>query len=96
VMVYQGKSYLSSAVASNLLFSAQKPDENVFTRLSSRELQIISKIVDGHAISDIADALAISPKTVNTHRYRAHEKLGVSNDVELVRLAVDTGQLKNI
>lgn len=96
MMVYQGKTYLSSAVASNLIFGAQEPDENAFTRLSRRELQVITKIIDGHAIGDIAVALSISPKTVNTHRYRAHDKLGVSNDVELVRLAVDAGLLTNI
>jgi len=91
VQVYQGKNYLSSDVATNLAFSSQSAEQNLFNQLSSRELQIATKIVDGHKISDIADALAISPKTVNTHRYRLHEKLGISNDVELVRLAVDQG-----
>lgn len=96
VMVYQGKSYLSSAVASNLIFGAQKHDENAFTRLSNRELQIVNKVIDGHTIADIAETLSISPKTVNTHRYRAHAKLGISNDIELVRMAVEAGLLKNI
>jgi len=96
VMVYQGKNYLSSAVATNFMFSSQEIDKNLFDRLSSRELQITTKIVDGHNISDIAEALSISPKTVNSHRYRVHEKLGIKNDIELVRLAVDHGLLKNI
>ncbi|PCI21472.1 MAG: DNA-binding response regulator [Piscirickettsiaceae bacterium] len=96
MMVYQGKRYLSAAVANNLIFSTQTPDQNAFTRLSNRELQVVTKIVDGHSITDIADTLSISPKTVNTHRYRAHEKLGINNDIELVRLAIDAGLLKNI
>lgn len=91
--VYQGKNYLSSEVASNLAFSSQSPEQNTFNQLSSRELQIATKIMDGHKIADIAEALAISPKTVNTHRYRLHEKLGINNDIELVRLAVDQGLL---
>ncbi|MEW5011083.1 MAG: response regulator [Cycloclasticus sp.] len=91
VMVFRGKNYLSSAVATNLIFNPHQTDENAFSKLSSRELQIVSKIVDGHKIMDIADALAISPKTVNTHRYRVHEKLGINNDIELVRLAIDSG-----
>lgn len=91
IQVYQGKNYLSAEVASNLAFSSQSPEQNIFNQLSSRELQIAIKIVDGHKISDIANALAISPKTVNTHRYRLHEKLGIGNDIELVRLAVDQG-----
>ena len=91
VMVFRGRNYLSSAVATNLVFNTQEADKNAFSKLSSRELQIVSKIVDGHKIIDIADALAISPKTVNTHRYRVHEKLGINNDIELVRLAIDSG-----
>ena len=94
--VYKGKNYLSNDVATNLIFSAQEPEKNVFSQLSARELQITIKIVDGHKITDIAAALSISPKTVNTHRYRVHEKLGVDNDIELVRLAVNHGLLGNL
>jgi two-component system invasion response regulator UvrY len=96
VAVFQGKKYLSSDVATNLIFSAQETEKNAFSQLSSRELQIAIKIVDGHKISDIAAALSISPKTVNTHRYRVHEKLGISNDIELVKLAVEHGLLGNL
>lgn len=96
VAVFKGKNYLSSDVATNLIFSAQETEKNAFGQLSSRELQIAIKIVDGHKISDIATALSISPKTVNTHRYRVHEKLGISNDIELVKLAVEHGLLGNL
>ncbi|MEH6503856.1 MAG: response regulator [Cycloclasticus sp.] len=96
VAVFQGKNYLSSDVATNLIFSAQKTEKNAFSQLSSRELQIAIKIVDGHKITDIADALSISPKTVNTHRYRVHEKLGINNDIELVKLALESGLLGNL
>jgi len=96
VTVYQGRNFLSSAVATNFIFNTQDAQKDLFNQLSSRELQITTKIVDGHSISDIAEALSISPKTVNSHRYRVHEKLGIKNDIELVRLAVDHGLLKNI
>jgi len=91
VTVYQGKNYLSAAVATNLIFSTQEPEQNLFSHLSKRELQIVGKIVDGHKINDIAEALSISPKTVNTHRYRVHDKLSITSDIELVRLAIDNG-----
>jgi two-component system invasion response regulator UvrY len=94
--VYQGKNYLSSAVATNLIFGAQEVEQNIFSQLSNRELQIVTKIVDGYKISDIAESLSISPKTVNTHRYRVHEKLGIGNDIELVKLAINEGLLKNL
>lgn len=95
VMVYQGKNYMSSAVATNLIFAGKESEKNAFSQLSERELQITTKILDGHKISDIADSLSISSKTVNTHRYRVREKLGVTNDVELVKLAINEGFLTN-
>lgn len=96
VMVYQGKNYLSSAVATNMVFGNNEPEKNAFSQLSSRELQIVSKILEGEKINDIAVALSISPKTVNTHRYRAHEKLGVGGDIELVKLAINEGFITNV
>ncbi len=96
MVVYKGRKYLSSAVATNFMFGSQKAGKDLFSLLSSRELQITTKIIDGYKIADIAKALSISPKTVNSHRYRVHEKLGINNDIELVRLAIDHGLLKNI
>ena len=93
VTVYKGGNFLSSAVATNLAFSHNAAEENRFECLTSRELQIVTKILDGYKIPDIATALSISPKTVNTHRYRIHEKLSVNTDVELVKLAINQGLL---
>jgi len=93
--VHQGKNYMSAEVATNLAFSPLDK-QNVFDNLSQRELQIATKIINGQSISDIAQFLSISPKTVNTHRYRVHEKLGIKNDIELVRLAAEYGMLVNL
>lgn len=92
---HQGKNYMSADVATNLAFSPLDK-QNVFDNLSQRELQIATKIINGQSISDIAQFLSISPKTVNTHRYRVHEKLGIKNDIELVRLAAEYGMLVNL
>ena len=50
-------------------------------------------VVQGRSIQEISDKLFISPKTVNTYRYRLFEKLCVHNDVELTRLAMRHGLL---
>ncbi len=42
----------------------------------------------GKSIQEMSEMLRISPKTVNTYRYRVYEKLGVKNNVELTRLSV--------
>jgi len=94
--VFQGRNYLASEVATNMAFSPMGTNKNIFTHLSKRELQIASQIVNGIKIQDIAIALSISPKTVNTHRYRLHEKLKIDDDLALVRLAAEHGLLENL
>ncbi|MGX2039442.1 response regulator [Methylocaldum sp. MU1018] len=86
--VTDGKRYLSQDVASKMaLAKLSNLSSSPFNELSYRELQIVIMTLQGRSIQDMADMLAISPKTVNTYRYRAYDKLSVKNDVELTRLA---------
>jgi two-component system invasion response regulator UvrY len=87
-IVSDGKRYLSQDVASSLAL-AKLPGQSSspFNDLSYRELQVVIMTLQGRSIQDMADMLTISPKTVNTYRYRAYDKLSVKNDVELTRLA---------
>ncbi len=91
-----GGHYLSRAVAQRLTLSGFRRGDNqsVFDRLSPREMQIMMMIVDGQRNQEISDRLFLSPKTVSTHRHRLFEKLGVSSDVELTRLAMRYGLLE--
>lgn len=61
--------------------------------LSRREREIFSRIVHGASSRDIAEALSISLKTVETHRSHINRKLGVHSPAELVRLAAMKGLL---
>jgi len=56
-------------------------------QLSTREREVMKLIVEGLHNRHIADKLGISPRTVEVHKARVMEKLGVQNIVELVRLA---------
>jgi len=56
-------------------------------------MQIALMVVNCHKVQDISDKLCLSPKTVNTYRYRIYEKLGVTSDVELTLLAVRHGMV---
>ncbi|MFV2091150.1 MAG: LuxR C-terminal-related transcriptional regulator, partial [Pseudomonadales bacterium] len=60
---------------------------------SGREMQIMLMVVNCHKVKDISSNLHLSPKTVNSYRYRIFEKLNVSSDVELVLMAVRYGVL---
>jgi two-component system invasion response regulator UvrY len=48
-------------------------------------------IGSGHRANEVAAVLNISPKTINTYKYRIYEKLGVGNDVELALATVKYG-----
>jgi two-component system invasion response regulator UvrY len=90
----EGKRYLCSDVANNLAFQNLLDDhQSPFGKLSQREAEIVTLILQGKTIQEMAEMLSISSKTVNTYRYRVYEKLKVKNDVELTRLAVKFGHL---
>lgn len=90
--VFVGKRYLSAEVAQQLAVSAfEGQPEGPFEQLSAREMQIMLMVVNCHRVHEISSNLHLSPKTVNSYRYRIFEKLNVKSDVELALLAVRHG-----
>lgn len=88
-VVYSGQRYISPEIASRLAFKhVNDTDESPFEALSERELQVMLMITMGMKVQEIAEKLCLSPKTVNSYRYRIFEKLKVKNDVELTLLAI--------
>lgn len=87
--VMQGKKYLTPEVAQMLADSlAQPAPEAPHTTLSERELQTLVKIASGRRLSDIAEELMLSPKTVSVYRARVLEKLKLTNNAELTVYAI--------
>tara|TARA_R110002072_G_scaffold301462_2_gene481242 strand:- start:2547 stop:3176 length:630 start_codon:yes stop_codon:yes gene_type:complete len=89
--VYRGERYISSDIAQ--MMALNKTKDSMFDSLSERELQIAMMIMDCQKVQNISDKLCLSPKTVNSYRYRIFEKLNVNSDVELTLLAVRNGLL---
>ncbi len=90
--VHSGQRYISPAIAQQLAFKhVTDKDESPFSTLSERELQVMMMITQGCKPQEISEKLNLSPKTVNSYRYRIFEKLGVKNDVELTLLAIRHG-----
>ena len=88
-MVHSGQHYLSSDIAQRLaLRGFGKAKESTLDILSERELQIMLMIINGQKVQDISAKLCLSPKTVNSYRYRIFEKLKISSDVEMTLLAI--------
>jgi two-component system, NarL family, invasion response regulator UvrY len=94
--VQAGQRYISPQIAQRLALKRFSSDEeSPFDALSERELQVMLMITSGKKVQDIADKLHLSPKTVNTYRYRLFEKLGIKNDVELTHMAMRFGMVDN-
>jgi len=66
---------------------------DVYERLSKREREVLKLIALGHTTSEIADALVLSPKSVETYRARIMEKLNLHRRADLVRYALSHGLL---
>jgi len=85
-------TYISPEIAQKIALSSICDDDdedcNPFDVISDREMQIAMMIFHCKKVAEIADKLCLSPKTVNSYRYRMFEKLGVDSDVELTLLAV--------
>ena len=92
--VHHGKRYLSPEVAQQLALKHLSDEKaSPFESLSERELQVMLMITSGQKVQEISDKLCLSPKTVNSYRYRLFDKLNVHSDVELTHLAIRHGIL---
>ena len=91
--VLEQSLYVSPTLAQQMVVSKLNggAEESPFGQLSDRELQVAEMITSGKRAADIADTLHVSPKTINTYKYRIYEKVGATNDVELTLVAVKFG-----
>ena len=87
--IAQGRKYVSAAVSEMLVNNLSEPtSETLHSTLSERELQTLLKIASGKKLSEIAEELMLSPKTVSVYRARLLEKLKLSNNAELTVYAI--------
>ena len=88
--VLAGGRYVSAALAEKLA-SDLREGTNLTPHeiLSDREFQILQMIASGKTVTNIAEELALSVKTVSTYRARMLEKTGMQNNAELIRYAIE-------
>jgi len=91
-----GGAYISAEVAEQLALSAMSGGTEALPHesLSDREFEVFRMLVAGNAVSDIAQQLNLSVKTVSTHKANLMQKLGLANQTELVRYALKHGLLE--
>jgi len=90
--VARGGRHIGSAIAQKMILNSMDGHNGTpFDSLSAREMEVLVLLSEGHRLSEIADAMHLSPKTVATYKYRIFEKLETRNDVEVTRLAMRYG-----
>ena len=84
-----GGAVISAEVAEQLALSAMPhADGPPHASLSDREYQVFQRLVRGVSVTDIAQQLNLSVKTVSTHKARLMEKMGLANQAELIHYAI--------
>ncbi len=90
--VNTGGKYISPSLAEKIAFALDEDSSKLpHETLSDREYQVLCLIGSGKTVSQIADALALSVKTVSTYRARILEKLRLANNAELIHYAIANG-----
>jgi len=84
-----GERFLTPELAESLAFGMMGARTSGHQSLSDREFQVLCLIAAGRPPREIATELNVSVKTVATHRARLLQKMGLRNNAELVRYAID-------
>lgn len=83
--VARGRRYLASDIAQRMVLAQVAGAASPIDALTSRELEVGLLMAQGMRQQDIARRLSLSPKTINTHKTRLFEKLGIGDTIALAR-----------
>lgn len=86
-----GGRFIDPKLVDAIIFETHSGDAPPHEILSDREFQVLQMLASGKSINDIAEALALSAKTISTHKMRLMQKLGLGNNAELIRYAIRHG-----
>jgi DNA-binding NarL/FixJ family response regulator len=86
--VLQGQTYLTSTLTGEVLSLMSGPGEASRVALSTRQRQVLSLVVQGQRVKEIATALELSPRSVESIKYQLMQELNVHSTAELVRYAI--------
>jgi DNA-binding NarL/FixJ family response regulator len=94
--VAAGRRFVSPALAEQIAGEIARGDERpAHMQLSSREHQIFLRLAAGDSVSQIAQLLGLSVKTVSTYRTRVMEKTGLTRNAELTMYAIRHGLIES-
>ncbi len=89
--VLSGRKYITASVAEKLAEGVgDASDKNGYELLSDREMQVFQLLAAGKTVSEIAVEISLSVNTISTYRTRILEKLGLENNADIMRYAIDS------
>ncbi|AUX71532.1 response regulator [Erwinia pyrifoliae] len=87
--VARGQRFIDHVLAEQIVFAEYThASEAMHERLTAREMQIMLMLARGRGVNHIAEALAISNKTVSTHKARLMEKMMFTTNADIVKYAI--------
>ncbi|MDN7178746.1 response regulator transcription factor [Caballeronia sp. SEWSISQ10-4 2] len=86
-----GGRFIDPKLVDAIIFETYEGDAPPYEVLSGREFQVLQILAAGRSINDTALGLALSAKTISTHKMRLMQKLGLGNNAELMRYAIRHG-----
>jgi DNA-binding NarL/FixJ family response regulator len=89
--VMRGGRYITEAVAERLAARVGGESGAPHDRLSDREFEVMRGIASGESVSEIAERMRLSVKTISTYRTRLLDKMGMTTNAELTRYAIHNG-----
>jgi len=90
VKILKGGKYVSPSLAEKLAYNLDQDTEKpLHETLSDREYQVMLMVASGKSLTEIADSLCISIKSISTYKTRIFEKMGFKSNAELIRYVID-------
>jgi DNA-binding NarL/FixJ family response regulator len=89
--VLRGGTYLTPDLSQDVLTTLAERGPSAGAILTPRQREVIRLIADGRTMKEIAAALGLSPRTIETHKYEMMQALGLRTTAELIRYALEHG-----
>ena len=89
--VARGERYIASSLASEVLTALAEGRTHAGGPLTPRQREVVSLVAEGRTMKEVAAALGVSPRTVETHKYQVMQVLGLQTTADLVRYAIEHG-----
>jgi DNA-binding NarL/FixJ family response regulator len=87
----RGETYVTPQLSSEVLQILARHDSRAGGSLTARQREVVSLIAAGRTMKEVAAALGLSPRTVETHKYQIMGTLGLKTTAELIRYAIEQG-----